>query len=669
MKILLASSPHADTFGYSMPPPGLLRLGAALRDAGHDVALEDLAFRLGSGALPEGDGLAEAAAALLMARGRPDLVGLSVMGATLPAALLIAGSLKRAWPGVPIALGGPGVHGIEEALIERFPAIDLVARGEGEVTAVEMCAALADGLEACAAVEGVTCRVAGHPRSAPDRAMLRDLNELPGYAWDLLPPIAAYKEVTGEADGLVPIDSGRGCAYDCSFCSIGRTWRRRSRPLPAARLADEIAALRGIPGARRAYLCHDLFGADRRHALELCDLIEDRGLDVPWEVRARADHLDPELLGRMGAAGCDRVLLGIESASAAVRARNQKGMRDDVDLLRVVDDCAAAGVTPILSLILGLPGEGDEELEESLAFCAAAALRAGVNLSLHLVNPQPGCALGEEFGASSRPVPSVPPDMALGAGESAPERALIEAHPDLFSTWSLLPYPDGKLEELVFLSGEFGETLMRYPRSIGALSAVTGRPMLSLARALRADGRTFETFAREAVAGTDDEHVLDALLQWEQALVRVSARGPRRARRSRWVIGAELITSRLDIGGATAALIEGPTGAALRSALLRSEASTFAVVAPTPAPGRLAGVRTVALGAGAARISRAIEAAHDDEAHARVTAALAAPGLEAALEELVRAGVLVAPLDPASPPEHPRGPRTPELSPTQGPAT
>ena len=74
----------------------------------------------------------------------------------------------------------------------------------------------------------------------------------------------------------------------------------------------------------------------------------------------------------------------------------------------------------------------------------------------------------------SRPVPSVPPDMALGAGESPAEQALILGHPDIFSTWSLLPYPEGRLEELVFLSGEFGETLMRYPRAIGALTALLG---------------------------------------------------------------------------------------------------------------------------------------------------------------------------------------------------
>ena len=39
---------------------------------------------------------------------------------------------------MPIVLGGPGVHGVDVELLERFPAVDLVARGEGEVTVVEL---------------------------------------------------------------------------------------------------------------------------------------------------------------------------------------------------------------------------------------------------------------------------------------------------------------------------------------------------------------------------------------------------------------------------------------------------------------------------------------------------------------------------------------------------
>lgn len=646
MKVLIASAPHADTFGYSMPPPGLLRLGGALRDAGIHVELDDLAHRLAAGEIRGDDGLATSAAAHLV-RGQvfpPEVAGLSVMGATLPVALLILEELRRAWPRTTLLLGGPGMNGTDLAVLERFPQVDAVVRGEAEITLVELCEALLEGTP-MARVEGVTARDGGRPVRAPDRPQIQDLHALPAPAWDLLPPIARYKEITGETDGLVPIDSGRGCVYDCSFCSIGRTWSRRSRPLPAARLADEVVALREMPAARRAYLCHDIFGARRDHAVEFCETLLEREIDVPWEVRARADHLDADLLELMGRAGCDRVLLGIESASPAIRRAHQKGMADDIDLMRVVDDCVSAGVTPILSMILGLPGESDADLELSLAFCADASLRGGVNLSLHLVNPQPGCALGDEHGANATRVDGVPPDMALGAGDSAGERALIAAHPDLFSTWALLPMEPSRTEELVWLAKEFAEVVMRHPRSMAALRrARPAEGVLGLARALRADGRSFESFAPHH-APAEERELVEGLVAWELAQLRVAARGALAPREGRWRLAAALVDSPFDLPAAAEALVAGdeevwppaPDPAGPRS---------LGVVSPPVDPGRLAQVRTVRLAEGAARLARAVERAPraGDGAAEALAARLAAPSLAAPLTDLARAGVLVPPL-------------------------
>ncbi|MDA0948487.1 MAG: cobalamin-dependent protein, partial [Planctomycetota bacterium] len=235
MRVLLASAPHADTFGYSMPPPGLLRLGGALERAGHEAVLEDLAFRQASGALREDDALCSDAAELLLSHGPVDLLGLSVMGATLPAALRIAEHYAAARPQTPILIGGPGTTGTDRLLLERFPQVTAVVRGEGEVTLLRVLDRLAAG-RTLAGVAGVTHRAGTEVQREEDREALRDLNDLPAPAWHLVPPLSAYKAVTGEAEGLVPVDSGRGCSYDCSFCTIGRYWGRRSRPLPAERL-------------------------------------------------------------------------------------------------------------------------------------------------------------------------------------------------------------------------------------------------------------------------------------------------------------------------------------------------------------------------------------------------------------------------------------------------
>ena len=69
----------------------------------------------------------------------PEVAGLSVMGATLPVALLILEELRRAWPRTTLLLGGPGMNGTDLAVLERFPQVDAVVRGEAEITLVELC--------------------------------------------------------------------------------------------------------------------------------------------------------------------------------------------------------------------------------------------------------------------------------------------------------------------------------------------------------------------------------------------------------------------------------------------------------------------------------------------------------------------------------------------------
>jgi len=558
VRILIASAPHADTFGYSMPPPGLLRLGGELARRGVAVELEDLAFRLAEGSLATGDGMARSASELLLAHSPREVLGLSVMGATLPIAIAIARLVRERAPDMRILFGGPGTGGVDGQLLERFPWIDAVVRGEGEETLPELLEQLDRGRDP-AGVAGVTWRTAnGRVVREPDRPAMRDLNQLPAPAWDLLPPLKRYKAITGETEGLTPIDSGRGCVFDCSFCSIGRYWSRRSRPLPAPRLAAEVAAVAEMPGGRTAYLCHDLFGADRDHALAVCDALEANEVAVPWECRARLDHMDSELAVRMASAGCTRVLLGVESADPQVRARNQKGMAADIDPLEVVDHCSQAGIATILSLILGLPGEDRAALARTLDLCADAALRDGVHISLHLANPQPGCALGEEFGARAHaPLEGVPPDMAWGAGESAPERALIAAHPDIFSTFALLPLPESELRELAAIAKLLPPVLHRYPRTFSLLRRRRGENALELTSAWIQCARSFESFARDA-----RDPLVEDTLAWEQARVRAAVRGdlagttvdaqsPTHAPQRR----VEVLRSRHDLASLTPALI------------------------------------------------------------------------------------------------------------------
>ena len=333
--------------------------------------------------------------------------------------------------------------------------------------------------------------------------------------------------------------------------------------------------------------------------MELCSALIAAGSPVPFEVRARLDHLDSELLEAMSAAGCYRVLLGIESAAPEVRRAHQKNMRDDIDPLAVVDDCVRVGIVPILSLILGLPGEGEKQRAQSLDLCAQAALRASVNISLHLVNPQPGCALTEKHGKGSAAVANIPPDMALGTGLTPDEKQLIEAHPDLFSSFHLLS-PDlfeggrDELLEIAAMTKGLPELWRRYPRTFTLMGRHLQLNSLQLWRAFKAQDRSFPGWVRSL-----DDARLTACLAWEQASIRITAKGlqatepdliPRPS-------GATLF-SPVDLQSLAASLLDG-------SELPPLQAPTPFAVVPTTNDSQ--GVRTLRISLDVARILDLLE--------------------------------------------------------------
>ena len=638
MRTLLVQAPFRDTFGYSMPPPGLLRLGGALLRRGLEVELEDLAFRCARGELAAGSLLCESAARCILRRGEFDVVGLSVMGATLPAALIIAGRLRELRPELRLVLGGPGTTGTSEALLERFGALDAVVRGEAEDSLPELLEAWSAGRGA-RGVAGVSWRDAsGRIVREEDRPLRADLAHLAPYAWELLPPLVDYKRISGETEGLTPLDSGRGCVYDCSFCTIGRYWSRRSRPLPAERLVEEVHALAEIPGARNAYLCHDIFGADRRHALDFCAGMVARG-PRPWECRARVDHLDPELIEAMASAGCYRVLLGVESAAHEVRERASKAQPRDLDVLGVVARLGHADIRPILSLILGLPGEGPAELEASLALVARASLVTDALISLHLPNPQPGCGLSETHGSGARPLEGIAPDMAFGAGETEPERALIAEHPDLFSSWSLLADDPEHLRHLAGIAAHLPPVLLRFPRNWELLRRELAHTHHDLYRAWRASELEFPSYVEQRA---DDRLVLDALA-WERAAACLDGEGlARDVELAPGTVRSRALLVRLDHDLARVA--EQLAGADAQ--LVRAACPTTLALTRTAT-----GVRTDRIADDVARVLELIGAPRPLR-----ELELAHPGITGALTSLQAAGLVEFAPAPTAPPQRPSSP-------------
>lgn len=362
---------------YPALATGSVYLAANLRAHGHQVEVLDLLV-----SEPRKDKVEQA-----LATARPDLVGITSVTMTFPMACRIASWVREARPEAVIALGGPHVSFLPERSLRECSEADLVVRGEAEQTILELADALDRGLD-LHLVPGLSFRENGQIVSTAPRPLVKDLEELPQPAWDLL-PLARYRVL----EGKVGVLSSRGCPYGCVFCVGQRMVGRKGRFRSPQKVADEMEWL-----ARRGFssigIDDDLFTLRKSHALEVCGEILSRRLHITWHAFARVDTVNPEILRAMSEAGCTDLLYGVESGSQEVLERIGKGITLE-QVRKAVHMGQEAGIRIFASFVLGLPGETKKTLKATAQF----ARSLGCQYGFHVLSPFPGTRIWEESQA------------------------------------------------------------------------------------------------------------------------------------------------------------------------------------------------------------------------------------------------------------------------------
>ena len=331
------------------PSLGILTLSAWLRNHGIRVEVTDLTFARDSGPVTHH-----------LRRFRPHVVGVHTKTLTMPRALEIAARAHA--EGVTVLAGGPdSATRPEKYLLEGF---DAVVPSEGEATLVDVATRIRNGvpIEGC---PGTVVRTAGRTLRGPSRPFLRNLDELPLPAWDLIDMeayLSAWHRNTGERRAAVL--TSRGCPFDCSWCSkptFGRTYRQQS----VGRVLAELRALHDRYRVDYVRFCDDVFGVDRRWLEELLDRMIADGPHLDFECLARVDLLKPDLLERMKTAGLQRVYLGVESGSQKMLDAMSRGTRL-AQIERVAASLRTHHVRQFWFLMLGYPGETLDDIEATL---------------------------------------------------------------------------------------------------------------------------------------------------------------------------------------------------------------------------------------------------------------------------------------------------------------
>ena len=298
----------------------------------------------------------------------PDILGFSVLLSTAKEAPKIAERVKTENPNITVVFGSHHSTFNAERILEKYPFVDIVVRGEGEYTSLEIARCLEEQRE-IDKVEGVTFRRNGRIVSNPNRPLNKDVEALPFPDRDLagVQYSSAIFGVKINSKKFTTMLSSRGCPFNCSFCGIRKFTRRVWRPRSVENVMAELEYLQS-EGYEQFLFADDNFTLNGKRVSKLCRRIKKAGMDIEWFCDSRVDHVSYDMFREMVKAGCRCLFFGIESANQRILDYYRKGITPEQSQ-KAVCKARKAGVDVIVgSFIVGAPDETEREVVNTLQF-------------------------------------------------------------------------------------------------------------------------------------------------------------------------------------------------------------------------------------------------------------------------------------------------------------
>jgi radical SAM superfamily enzyme YgiQ (UPF0313 family) len=333
--------------------------------------------------------------AWMAAHGRPDLVGISTITATVQRGYALADECRAL--GIPVILGGPHVTFLPD---EALAHAEVVVRGEGEQAMNALLDLWQGGYVKApdadyARVPNLTWKdAAGAIRHNPMAPWITNLDDL---------PVPDFSLADGTADcrfsgrSTVMVQTSRGCPFDCSFCSVTGMFGKKFRYRSVESVLQEVRRYN-----RRdhfVFFCDDNFTANKRRARELVEAMMREKFRFQWSTQVRTDLArDPELVGLMKRAGCHTVFIGFESVNpkSLKEMKKSQSLEDIQNAIRVIQ---GAGIHIHGMFVFGFEEDDWPTVEATVRLAREMKL---TSVQLLILTPLPGSELYDRLSNEGR---------------------------------------------------------------------------------------------------------------------------------------------------------------------------------------------------------------------------------------------------------------------------
>lgn len=478
MKIKLVVPPYIlkDKYLFSVPL-GLLQIAGQIKPYNYDVSLIDFIYLLRTKQLNIDIDIYRRCAEIIM-QDKPDVVGFTTVSLTYPPTINIAKYCKEINPEVIVIFGGPQATVTYHETLSKFSFVDFVVRGEGDFTFVELINAIVNNEQDFSGIQGISYIDKGNGKivTTPERPVVDNLDLLAMPDYSIIPDINVYRSESLDGKFAALVDSGRGCVFDCKFCSSRLVWGRKARYKSIDRVFKEIDILLNDYGADEIYLVHDLFSARRSYVKEFCQRILDENRRIDWHCRCRVDTVDRELLALMKEAGCTKVIYGIESGSESTL----KNMNKKINLEKIEEALKVTqefGFSPTNFFILGYPTETFEDFEQTLQLMAKSFILTQSKPTMMVLSPLSKTDVYNQFKDRLMFTQKYNNEDGINFINKKllhKDMELITRHSEIFSSfYNIIPY-HVPLDLIYKVEKHLGSLLLYYGNSLVLLTGLLG---------------------------------------------------------------------------------------------------------------------------------------------------------------------------------------------------
>lgn len=305
----------------------------------------------------------------------PDIIGISTLFTTQYSNMIdIADVARKMFPDAVIIAGGGVPTNLYKKIFKESTSFDALCFGEGEKPLLELLKAndkrkLFRTHQSWITKEKIECQ------DSFKYDFIHNLDEIPFYDYSIL-DLDAYRlspTLTNYANfesnrGVFHYLTSRGCPYRCCFCASHTVHGRKMRYHSIKRVREDFIRLKDQFKAKIINFQDDYLMANKERVHEIINIANEINLQLYFQNGININSLDRKMLEAMKSAGVTDLVLPIESGSSRVL---RDIMHKPIDLSvvkRVVDDCRRLGIDTDANILIGLPGETKQDIEDTRVF-------------------------------------------------------------------------------------------------------------------------------------------------------------------------------------------------------------------------------------------------------------------------------------------------------------